>query len=376
MLDYAGRISAAAVPICGLIDAGKAADAIDLAREALDLLADNFELMDGAYEWAVDDLFEAHLLACKASPPGVEELAFYLADLLLSDEYGVFPGIEEYADLLGEEGDALVREEITKRFAEEPSNWMARNWMEEQAKANGDVDALIAVYAANPDTRGVSHLRIARELDGAGRDAEALTWAERGLRECSPPDRTLVDYVADRYASAGRDADVLELRRAHFAAERALISYQALRQAAQACGVWPAERESALERLRADATAANAFYGPVLIDALIDDGDIDAAWEEAPGVATEGQLLRLAGASIEERPADALAVYLKAIAPLYEQTGDRIYQRMATLLLSVRSCHEALGTPDEFQSYLAVIRTDLKRKRNLLRILDENGLHA
>jgi hypothetical protein len=47
---------------------------------------------------------------------------------------------------------------------------------------------------------------------------------------------------------------------------------------------------------------------------------------------------------------------------------------MATLLVSARSCHQALGTPDEFERYVDVIRTDLKRKRNLMRILDENGL--
>jgi hypothetical protein len=126
-----------------------------------------------------------------------------------------------------------------------------------------------------------------------------------------------------------------------------------------------------MAQLRAAAVGAR---GPVLIDALTDDGDIDAAWEAASGVATDEQMLRLAGASINARPADALAVYLKAIAPLYQLLGDDVYRRMATLLLSARACHEVLGTPDEFRRYLAVIRTDLKRKRNLMRILDENGL--
>jgi uncharacterized Zn finger protein len=187
------------------------------------------------------------------------------------------------------------------------------------------------------------------------------------VRECPLPNNQLVDYLADRYASAGRNTDLLELRRARFAAQRSLVNYQALRRAAQAYGDWPAERESALARLRADAL-------PVLADALIDDGDIEAAWKEVPESATDAQMLRLADASVNARPADALAVYLKAIAPLYDQIGDQAYRRMAQLLLSVRACHEALGTLDEFQGYLGVIRTDLKRKRNLMRILDEKGL--
>jgi len=372
--DYSGRITAAALAIRGLVEAGKAEDAIGLAEEALDLLADNFELIDESRDWLEGDVYElfgAHLLACKASPPDVEDLAGYLADLLLRDAYGVVLELKEYADLLGEEGMAIIRAVIADVFAREPGNWMARNWLETQARADGDVNALIAIYAARLDSQGMAHMQIVRELDGADRPAEALTWAEHGIRECSHPRNELVDYLADRYASAGRDADVLELRRARFAASGSLASYRALRQAARAYGDWPAERERALEQLRADAVGVR---GAVLLDALTDDGDIDAAWEAAPKAATDAQLLRLADASIGTRPADALAVYLKAIAPLYQLLGDDVYRRMATLLLSARACHEALGTPDEFQRYLSVIRTDLKRKRNLMRILDENGL--
>jgi hypothetical protein len=47
---------------------------------------------------------------------------------------------------------------------------------------------------------------------------------------------------------------------------------------------------------------------------------------------------------------------------------------MASLLLSARACHQALGTMGEFRRYLAVLRLNSKRKRNLMRILDENGL--
>jgi hypothetical protein len=181
---------------------------------------------------------------------------------------------------------------------------------------------------------------------------------------------------------------VLTLRRARFQAERTLENYQALRRAATASGAWPAERGQALDLLREDAHVARAQAssnrasraswawgsGPVLIDALLDDGDLDAAWAAAEDGAPEAQLLRLADASVTARPADALAVYRRAIGPLRSLTGDRVYQRIATLLLSARACHEALGTTDEFRRYVALLRTDQKRKRNLMRILDENGL--
>ena len=52
----------------------------------------------------------------------------------------------------------------------------------------------------------------------------------------------------------------------------------------------------------------------MLIDALLDDGDLDGAWIAAESGATQEQRIRLADASVAMRPADALAVYLKAIS--------------------------------------------------------------
>ena len=78
--------------------------------------------------------------------------------------------------------------------------------------------------------------------------------------------------------------------------------------------------------------------------------------------------------SVAARPADALAVYLNTITPLTQQTGDNVYHQMARLLLSARACHEALGAPEKFRQYLTVLRTSQKRKRNLMKILADNGL--
>ncbi|MEV8527107.1 MULTISPECIES: hypothetical protein [unclassified Streptomyces] len=74
------------------------------------------------------------------------------------------------------------------------------------------------------------------------------------------------------------------------------------------------------------------------------------------------------------RPADVLAVYLRLIEPLKQRTGDRTYQQMARLLLAARECHQNLGTQEEFAAYLTTLRADQKRKRNLMKTLDEHGL--
>jgi hypothetical protein len=65
-------------------------------------------------------------------------------------------------------------------------------------------------------------------------------------------------------------------------------------------------------------------------------------------------------------------------ADLELAAGARSYERglgyLHCLLLSIRACHQALGTTAEFTRYLTVLRMGQKRKRNLMKILDQNGL--
>jgi uncharacterized Zn finger protein len=388
--DYARNVGEAVDAIDGLIDVGAAAQAIGIAREALSLLFRAFEAVDdtsGLIGESGDELLAVHLRACQAAPPDPVALAEYLADLLLRKaDYGITPGLGEYAGLLGEAGLARIRQRAAAAFEDSPHDYYARRLMETVLKAEGDVDALVVIYAAQLDDRGANHLRIARALDEAGRPGEAIDWAERGLREAALPDDELADYLAERYAADGRGADVLPLRWSRFAARRTLARYRTLRAAATQAGTWQTERGKALALLQSDAgvrPAAGHFdwpaAGPVLVDALLDDGDTDAVWTEvttgaARDTVTEAQRVQVADALAQTRPADALRLYLAAIEPLKRQTGDRTYRRMAQLLLSVRGCHERLGTPDDFKRYLAVLRTDQKRKTNLMGVLDANGL--
>jgi uncharacterized Zn finger protein len=380
--DYANHVCEAAAAIVELIEAGAAHDAIYLTREAISLLSQAYEYIDdssGSVTDAAWVLLSAHLRACEAAPPEPASLADYLANLLLGNGHGVEPTLDDYADLLGRTGFERLRERIGPAYAANPADWHAKRLMQSLARAEGDIGTLIAILAADLDDRGWAHLRIAQELDPAGRGDEALGWAERGMREATHPDTRLVEYLAGRYASAGRAADVLALWHARFEANRTLANYQLLRQAATNTGTWPAERANALNLLRADAErirghASRAWAGPVLVDVLLAEGDVDAAWAAAEGAATQEQWLRLADAAAETRPADALAVYLKAIKPLRAQTGNNVYERIASLLLSARACHQALGTVPEFERYLALFRADQKRKRNLMKLLHQHGL--
>ncbi|MFF1905521.1 SWIM zinc finger domain-containing protein [Kitasatospora sp. NPDC058218] len=74
------------------------------------------------------------------------------------------------------------------------------------------------------------------------------------------------------------------------------------------------------------------------------------------------------------RPAEALEGYRRAIERLKPLTGDGPYREMARLLLEARACHRALGTEAAFADDLAALKAEQRRRRKLLRILDQHGL--
>ncbi|GGS92283.1 hypothetical protein GCM10010254_10240 [Streptomyces chromofuscus] len=258
------------------------------------------------------------------------------------------------------------------------TGWAEKHLVQRLAKAGGDIDMVIALHAEDLAPNGHTHLVIAQELNTADRPAEALEWAERGIRDVedlATVDTALVDHLADRYARTGRLADAVALRRDHFAARRTLLTYRQLRAAAQANGCWPAERENALSLLRVDAGRKGTHGGSALVDVLLDDKDIDAAWQAAVETgAHDSQWLTLADEYRAARPAEALPVYLRLADPLTRQTGNATYEQLVSLLLSIRDCHHRLGTPDAFTAYAANLRATQRRKRNLMRLMDEHDL--
>ncbi|MGW9453964.1 SWIM zinc finger family protein [Streptomyces sp. NPDC055632] len=380
---YARQVAEAAGALRALTADGQAAHAVDLAEEAIRVLEEAYEEIDdsdGVVGQALAAVAEAHLEACGVARPDPVRLADWLVGSVL-DDGGDVTDLDplDYADVLGPGGLARVRQLATEALERRPSGWAERYLMDRLIKAEGDVDALVALHARDLVPTGATHLLIAEELESAGRADEALAWAERGLRDCAAEayvDGRLVDYVCARYARTGRAADVVAARRDRFRIERSLPAYRQLRAAAGAADCWEAERAAALATLEEDAPRERGgrYGGPVLIDALLDDGDLDAAWREAAGRADDQQWAQLADLSRDTRPAEALDVYLRLIERSKEPTGDRAYEHLARLLRAARDCHRALGTEDAFTHLLAELRRELKRRRKLMTVLDRHGL--
>ncbi|MEU5976197.1 SWIM zinc finger family protein [Streptomyces sp. NPDC047315] len=379
---YADQAGQAVSAVRSLTASGRAADAMTVAREAIGLLAGQFESVDDSDGWLGQvgvDLADAHHDACRAARPDPEELAHWLVTHALDDAADL-TDIDplDYEDLLGERGMAALRQYAVEAWQANRSGWAEKDLLQRLAKAGNDLDTVIAVHAADLAPNGHTHLHIARELDAAGRSDEALEWAERGIRDVddlTAVDTALVDYLADRHAQEDRLPAAVALRRDHFAARRTLLTYRQLRAAARAADRWPTERAAALDLLRADAEQRAARGAPVLVDVLLDDGDGDAAWRAAADFgAYDHQWLALADQSRAARPSDALAVYRRLAAPLAGQVGNDVYERLVSLLLSIRDCHRHLESPDEYAAYVTELRTAQKRKRNLMRLMDEHGL--
>ncbi|CAL9533261.1 hypothetical protein SUDANB6_04101 [Streptomyces sp. enrichment culture] len=379
---YAQQVAEAAAALGALTAGGQAAQAVGPAEEAIRALGEAYEEIDdsdGVVGQAVDTVVEAHRKACEAARTDTERLAEWLAGRVLGSGSGVTDlDPLDYAEVLGPSGLARLRQPAAEAWRRGPSGWAERYLTERLVKAEGDVDAVVALYAQDLDPSGATHLRIVEELESAGRADEALTWTERGMRDCAAEtyiDGRLVDYVRARCTKAGRSADVVAVRRNRFRAERSPAAYRQLHPAAQAAQCRGAERVAALtvpgEGARRER--GGRYGGPVLIDALLDDGDVDAAWCEAAGLADDRQRERPADLSRGTHPAEALAVYLRLVERAKEPTGDRAYEHLARLLLGARDRHRGPGTEDAFTVYLAGLRAELKRRRKLLDILDRHG---
>ncbi|WP_420802672.1 hypothetical protein [Streptomyces cavernae] len=138
------------------------------------LLAEAVESVDDSDGWLGQvgaDLTDAHLDACRAALPAPEELARWLVGHAHGDVDDGLTDIDPltYEEVLGEGGMAFLRKLAVGAWRGNRRGWAEKYLMERPAKAGGDVDAVIAVHAADLSPNGHAHLVIARELDATRR---------------------------------------------------------------------------------------------------------------------------------------------------------------------------------------------------------------
>jgi hypothetical protein len=150
---YSEQVGEAVAAISSLTAAGHADDAVEVAREMIAALAKAYENVDdssGYLGGVADDLGEVHLQACRIARPDPEKTAQWLVGHMLG-ETSYLPDIcaDDYHSVLGEAGVAKLRLLVTEALRRKPSGWAEKHLMQSLVRAEGDVDAIIAVYAAD-----------------------------------------------------------------------------------------------------------------------------------------------------------------------------------------------------------------------------------
>jgi len=369
---------------------GHGAEIAAFCEHALRGVEEAFEYVDdsnGELGGTKERLEELHLAACREARPDPRELAERLFTWELRGDWETFFGaVERYADVLGESGIARYRELAEDAWASEPElgpgsslPWSSRRFrlsriVEDLARVDGDVDALVAVLAR--DRSGAHrYLLIAEALLAAGRADDATGWAERGL--AAFPERTdsrLLDFLCDRYGEAGRDEEAVRLAWETLEASPMLEAYRRLARVAARAGLWESWRERARDALRERPQPHGGRDRSELVAALLWEDDAEQAWHEArEGGCRRDLWLSLARRRERDHPADALEIYRAQIEPAIRHSDNHTYAGAIEWLEKVQAIFARLEREDAFAELVREIRERHRAKRNLIKRLDERA---
>lgn len=323
-----------------------------------------------------NEAWAAYLRACEAAPPDPVELADWYVEFRLAGPEEVETSLDDLADLLGEEGLDAYQEYLDVTLTSDSGRRLLRSMREEFVALTGDTDDMVACLAEDL-TNPRQYVHIAQLLRGAGRTTEAIEWLERGVNADTTPHQhgltEVVDLLAELYTETGRAADAIAVRERHFSMTRTQRDYQALREVARATPAWPTIREKALDLLRERAGGQNWHAADVLTAVLLDEEEIDEAWQVTKTHRC-GEVARLAVTArrAETHPTDAIAVYRPLVEAAIAQTNKRGYARAAQLLLTMRPLF--MRARKDFTGYVTTLKDANYRKFTFLAELDRVGL--
>jgi uncharacterized Zn finger protein len=396
--DYFAGIEEAIDALDELLVDQRADAVIELVEHALRALAAAIERVDdsgGGAQPVIERLEELHHRACAAAGPDPVGLAERLLDWALEgSDVDIFEGAAvRYADVLGRTGLDRYRELAEQHWADVPQlcpgdsdagaygrRFRITRVMEALAEQSGDLEQQIAVRSRDL-SHGHQYLGIAELCLQHDATELAREWSERGL-EAFPerPDPRLRAFVAERNRRDGRWPETLRLSWLDYVDRPCLDAYTQLKADAVHLGEWDARRITALDLLRERTTPQPRSQNQwtlrrdrsELVRIFLWEGDAEAAWAEASDGGCSGALwLELAARRSRSHPHDALRVYERQVEAAIAGRDKRAYEEAIALMDRVRSVHEYLGDPGAFPRYVACVREQHKRKRNLVKLLDE-----
>lgn len=357
-----------------------------LAQRAVDLVTAALMYVDDSSGIVGDDLhalMAVHARACAATPPDPKRLAAWLGKLRLDGPGWPDFELRDYAAALGERGRAELARVVEDRAKTTELDLLGRTpfgirvLREQLAEISGDIDHYIAVLAEDLYAAS-SYLKIVDALRNVGRAAEAECWARRGLGIGNPIDQgklrgTYVNLLLER----GATNEASTMRWQLFDQHPTQIHYNDLRRTAERTGDWPGLRDKAIGRLR-DATTGQPAFADHLIGVLLDEGELDDAWQTAVDHAnglSESRWNQLIDLRQPTHPRDVIEPWQQLIQRRLDASIDKYrYSKAITMLRQLRDAYRATGDEPGFGTYLDRLRDRHKRKTSFIAKLDRANL--
>jgi uncharacterized Zn finger protein len=153
--------------------------------------------------------------------------------------------------------------------------------------------------------------------------------------------------------------------------------YNDLRRTAERTGEWPGLRDKAIGRLR-DATTGQPAFADHLIGVLLDEGELDDAWQTAVDHADglpESRWNQLIDLRQPTHPGDVIEPWQQLIQRRLDASTDKYrYSKAIKMLRQLRDAYRATGETPGFGTYLDRLRDHHKRKTSFIAKLDRANL--
>lgn len=149
-------------------------------------------------------------------------------------------------------------------------------------------------------------------------------------------------------------------------------TYRRLKTHAERAGLWLNQHGQALALLR-KRTKGQRDHS-TLVAVLLLDGEVEQAWAEATvGGCRRDQWLELARLREDEHPDDAIPLWREEVTREIAAMSNPSYANAIVLIERIGSLLRTAGREEEFTPYVALLATEHKRKRNLMKLFAERG---
>ncbi len=195
-----------------------------------------------------------------------------------------------------------------------------------------------------------------------------------GERAQTGQDSRLVEWLRKLAQERGDQEVALRLAEQIFWKHPSLREYQTLRDVIHPLGLWDEKWQQIMARLEAQGDYR------LLTEIYLEEGRVDQALKTVQYARQEWERratplhLRVAQAAEKPYPQEAIRIYLAEVQQLIELRGRDNYALAASYLLRVRDLYRSLGREEDWDSFIAELRTQNRRLPALQDELDKADL--